>query len=79
MAAGRIPHHAGISVSCRGRGCPKSADVASAHVKRLLKSLAGHRYQAGDRIFVTIRVPGEVSERVELWIRYGKEPKAKLL
>jgi hypothetical protein len=79
VVANRIPEHAAISVSCHGRGCPHSAQVASVHVRRLLKSLAGSSYRAGDRIFITIRVPREVSERVELWIRDGKEPRVKLL
>jgi hypothetical protein len=75
----RIPKHAAITVSCHGRGCPHKAQVASVHIKRLLKSLAGDRYKAGDRIFITIRSPGEVAERIELWIRDGKEPRVKLL
>jgi hypothetical protein len=79
VVAGRAPKHASIDVVCRGRGCPRKAQVASVHIRRLLKSLAGHSYAAGDRVFVTIRAPGEVAERVELWIRYGKEPRVKLL
>jgi hypothetical protein len=50
VVPGRLPRHAAIAVSCRGRGCPKGANVASVHVKRLLRSLAGHSYRAGDRI-----------------------------
>jgi hypothetical protein len=79
VVPGRLPRHAAIAVSCRGRGCPRGANVASVHVKRLLRSLAGHSYRAGDRIYITIRVPHEVSERVELQIRDGREPRAKLL
>jgi hypothetical protein len=79
VLATRIPAHAAISVTCRGRGCPGSKPVASVHIKRLLRSLAGHRYAAGDHIFVTVRARGEKAERIELTIRYGKEPTAELL
>jgi hypothetical protein len=79
VAADRVPRHAAINVTCRGRGCPTRARIASIHVRRLLKSLAGQAYSAGDRIFITIRAPGEVAERVELWIRFGREPRVKLL
>jgi hypothetical protein len=75
----RVPRHATITVTCRGPGCPGRARLASLHVKRLLGSLAGNTYQAGDRIFITIRVPGEAPERVELWIRFGKKPRVKLV
>jgi hypothetical protein len=79
VVAGRLPRHAAITVTCRGRGCPGNARVASVHIRRLLKALAGRSYRAGDRIYITIRVPGQVSERVELRIRYGMKPAVKLL
>jgi hypothetical protein len=79
VGANRVPRRAAVTVTCRGRGCPAKARVASVHVRRLLKSLAGLSYSAGDRIFITIRAPGEVAERVELWIRFGRKPRVKLL
>lgn len=79
VSAKRLPRRAAIVVSCRGRGCPARAHVASAHVKHLLRSLAGQTYRAGDRVFITIRARREVPERVEVVIRYGREPRAKLL
>lgn len=35
--------------------------------------------RAGDRILITIRVPGEAPERIELWIRFGPKPRVKLV
>ncbi|HWF51034.1 MAG TPA: hypothetical protein VG294_10375 [Solirubrobacteraceae bacterium] len=75
----RVPRHATITVTCAGRGCPGRARLASLHVKRLLGSLSGNTYRAGDRVFITIRAPGEAPERIELWIRFGKKPRVKLL
>ena len=79
VRAKRLPRRARIVVVCRGRGCPDRAHVASAHVKHLLRSLAGQTYRAGDRVYITIRARGDVPERVEVVIRYGREPRAKLL
>ena len=77
--AKHVPRRAGVTVTCRGRGCPARAQVASAHVKRLLSSLAGQTYRAGDRLFITIRSPGQVPERIEVVIRSGREPTARLV
>ena len=80
VSAERLPRHAGIVVTCRGRGCPAHhAHLASARVKHLLRSLAGQTYRAGDRVLITIHAPREVSERIELVIRSGRKPEAKLL
>jgi hypothetical protein len=77
--AGRLPRRATISITCHGRGCPPGARTASLHVRRLLASLSGTTYQAGDRIFITIRAPGRIAERAELFIRYGAKPRVKAL
>lgn len=78
---GRLPKRATISVGCRGRGCPKplAMTARSRHKKALERSLDGQRYRAGDRLFITVMVPGRVPERAEVKIRDGKIPRTRLL
>jgi hypothetical protein len=35
-------------------------------VHRLLRSLVGRRYRAGDRVMITLTTPGYLAERVEI-------------
>jgi hypothetical protein len=41
--------------------------------------LAGRRYRAGDRLFITFSAPGRRPERAEVIIRNGKLPRVRLL
>jgi hypothetical protein len=44
-----------------------------------LRSLAGRVLSAGDRLTVTARAPNMVTQRIEIRIRDGVVPKARLL
>lgn len=78
---GRLPKAAMISVGCRGLGCPRprAMSARARQLRGLVRSLAGRRYRAGDRLLIRISVPGEVPERAEVWIRYGEIPRARLM
>jgi hypothetical protein len=76
----RVPRHATITVRCRGRGCPRHRQEASArHLKRLIGYLDGRRYRAGDRVVISISGRGRRTERISVRIRYGALPKVRLL
>jgi hypothetical protein len=75
----RLPRRATIRISCRGRGCRARPMVARAGgLHRLLASLIGRRFRAGERLFVTVRAPGYAAERAEIRIRYGALPAVRL-
>jgi len=76
----RLPRGAVVTVACRGRGCPRRAVTARARrLPRLLKTVDGSVFRAGDRVFITISAPHLISERAVARIRYGRKPRAKLL
>jgi hypothetical protein len=80
IQVGRLPRHTSMTVTCRGRDCPRRAHAADdRRLRSLLKALAGTRYHAGDRILITLRAPREAPERVAVSIRNGRLPTAKLL
>jgi hypothetical protein len=80
IRVGRLPRHATITIACRGRSCPQRAHEArDRHVRSRLRALTGTRYHAGDQILITLRAPGRSPERVEILIRDGRLPAAKLL
>jgi hypothetical protein len=76
-----LPRDASVSVGCSGHGCPRQRvrTVSAAHVKGLWKALAREVFKAGDRETFTIAAPGLTSEQIELVIRRGKGPIAKVL
>jgi hypothetical protein len=77
---GRLPRHTSMTITCRGRRCPRRAHAANNHrLHALLRALAGTRYHAGDRILIVLRAPGESPERVKIFVHYGRLPTAKLL
>jgi hypothetical protein len=79
---GRVPGRAGITVRCRGGGCPRPLR-SNAHgerrVRRLLRRLIGHRYRSGDRLRLTLTAPGWRPERVQVTIRTSRKPRIRLL
>jgi hypothetical protein len=80
VTAARFPRNGTVHISCSGRGCPRKSVAARYRgVKRVLASLKGTTYHAGDLISVVISAPGRRSERIELRIRNGKIPAARLL
>jgi hypothetical protein len=74
---GRVPAGAKIRVVCHGRGaaCKSRALVAGRRgVRRLVRTLDGRVYRAGDRVSVTVSKRGYESERAVVRIRDGKLP-----
>lgn len=49
------------------------------HLRRLLSSLTGRSFRAGDRLLITVSEPGFRAERVVVWIRDGALPRVKLV
>lgn len=80
VAVRGLPRGASITVSCHGRGCPRLRPHTGRGrtVGRLLRSLGGRRFTAGDRVDITI-ARGRRRERVRLTIRTGHIPAARLL
>ena len=77
---GRLPAAATIRVRCHGRDCPKRLWSASKRrLHRLDRSLERRSFQAGQRLTITISVPGWIPERAAVRIRDGAVPVAKLL
>jgi hypothetical protein len=81
MRLSSLPKGAKVTVTCRGRGCPRRRLAASGRgLRRLLSSsVSGRVYRAGDRVFITITAPGYKAERAEFVIRYGALPSVRLL
>ena len=80
VQVGKLPRRATITLKCSGRGCPMTKRSAkAAHLKILVRRLAGTRYRAGDVIVITVSAPGHVSERARIKIRNGRKPVAALL
>jgi len=80
IAVRGLPRRASITVSCRGRHCPRLRPhtARGRGVRTLLRSLGGRQYTAGDRLLITV-AQGRRRERVELTIRNGRVPSARLL
>ena len=77
----RLPRRARVAVSCRGRHCPvlpRRRARGTRAVHRLLRSLRGHRFRAGDRLFIVVRDGRRRPERIELMFRRARMPVARL-
>jgi hypothetical protein len=81
LGFGHLPRRAVATVSCAGRGCPKPRRHAAgaADASRLATALRGTAYRAGDRLEITVTVPGRVPERAALRIRDGAAPVARIV
>jgi PKD domain len=77
----RLPKQGRVAVVCLGPKCPrlKMKSATAKNVGKLLKSLTGQRFHAGDRLRVTVTAPRMTTERIQLTIRYNRKPTAKLL
>lgn len=76
-----LPRDARVSAGCAGRGCPRLR-VRSEQARRigaLLAALRGMRFRAGDRLLLTVSAPRRIVERIEVLIRDGRKPTARLL
>lgn len=75
---GRFPHRTRLTLTCRGRGCPRPHKLSAAgpkRVHRLLRRLVGHRYRAGDVLTITFTAPGWRRERARITFRNGRLPR----
>lgn len=80
ITAGDLPKHGHVTVACRGPRCPRlGAAATTARAAGLLRRLSGRRLHAGDRMFITVTAPRRIAERIELDIRNGRRPAARLL
>jgi hypothetical protein len=80
MRVSKLPAAASVTISCRGRGCPlriRHADKRK--LKRLVASVQGTIYRAGDHVYITVSAPGYLSERARFTIRNGALPTVRLL
>lgn len=78
ISARRLSSRAMLTVSCRGRRCPrlKHHRVSARDAPTLWHELTHRRFTAGDRLFVTIAQPPLRSERLAITIRDGRVPRA---
>lgn len=83
VEVGTFPGRTKLQVQCKGRGCPRhrGKDIATGirGVHHLLHALVGRRYEAGNKLIVTLQAPGYRQERAELDIRFNAKPHVKLL
>jgi hypothetical protein len=70
-----------VNLKCSGRGCPRLRlhSAAAAGVASLLRELHGRWFAAGDRLLITVTERGLAPERIEIVIRNGAGPRARLL
>jgi hypothetical protein len=79
---GSFPIATRLLVRCLGHRCPRPAMAVATGprgVRRLLRSLQGRRYRAGERLLISLQAPGWRPERAQIEIRPGRVPKVKLL
>jgi hypothetical protein len=79
---GTFPGRTHLELRCRGRGCPRRSRLSATGIRdvhRLLRLVDGWHYRAGDRLFITLQAPRYVAQRAEIDIRWGREPRIKLL
>jgi hypothetical protein len=77
LVARRLPRGAKVSVRCRGRQCPFHTVTATVRTLRHLRHVTVHRrFVPGDRVYVVVSAPGEISERGEFLVRAGRVPKS---
>ncbi len=70
-----------VAVRCAGRHCPRirAHATGAAQGARLLRHLAGRRLKAGQSLLITVTARHLHPERIELRMRNGRAPLAKLL
>jgi hypothetical protein len=82
VAISRFPHNATITFSCKGRGCPRHRHRDRAgwrQLNRLIRSLNGRYYRAGDQITIMITKKHFRPEKITVKIRWGRLPAVRQL
>jgi hypothetical protein len=80
-SARKLPRGGRIEISCQGRRCPvlrRHRATGVPAVRRLLRSLRGRRFHAGDHLFIEVRAAHRRPERIELFFRRARMPIARL-
>lgn len=77
----RAPRRGRVTVRCVGRRCPrlKVKSGAPRHLERVIGSLLAGRFTAGQKLLINVAAPHLRTERIEIRIRNGKMPSARLL
>lgn len=80
---GSFPGRTRITLKwCRGRHCAHHHTVSArgpGGLRRLLHGLVGHRYRAGDVLYLTLHAPGYRDEKAKITIRWSRKPAIQLL
>jgi hypothetical protein len=81
ITVSHLPRSAGVSARCRGRRCPRLPVVHenAPRVKKLLHSLTGRQFHAGQRLDLFVTQRHHRPERIQLRFRSGRGPSARLL
>jgi hypothetical protein len=83
VRVGTAPGRVRLSLTCRGRGCPRhrrpARGVGLRALHRLLARLAGRRFGAGEGLLVSLSAPGYRAERILISFRWGRLPQVRLL
>ena len=83
VRVGSAPGTVRLTLSCRGRGCPRRRTRTRAtglrRLHRMLAGLAGRRYRAGEELLLTLTASGWAPERVSIRFRWGQVPQIRLL
>lgn len=76
---GRFPGRTRMTVTCRGRGCPRRHRTMTAVGHRglhhLLRALTGRRYRVGETLEIRMSAPGRRDEAASVVFRDGRKPR----
>lgn len=77
----KLPRTARVRAHCSGRHCPKLKvkTVRAKRVRTLLRELGGRTFRAGNHLLITVTAPHRRTERIQLTIRAGHKPIARLV
>jgi hypothetical protein len=77
---GRFPGGTQLTFKCSGQGCPRQATASAKggrRMRKLLKSLLGRRFRAGDVIAITFTARHWQAERAKVVVRKGRLPRVR--
>jgi hypothetical protein len=80
MTTRKLPRSAHVHIRCLGPHCPRLRihSEPARRIRRLLRSLRGRRFRPRDRIRLTVTERRHRAERIEIIIRRGRKPRARL-
>jgi hypothetical protein len=80
ITVNHLPRSSGVAVHCTGKGCPRLriGHEDARRVSVLLRSLEGRRFHVGAELGITVTERHHRAERVQLLIRAGQIPLARL-